>query len=157
VGVLWLPMLFALFSSKRNPVTYPPYRPAAIQNITQLMGKNELAMSDIPWAMAWYGDRQCIWLTLYATVDQNNQREWEESFVAVNDILKPVAALYLTPRTLDARFQSQWMRAGEGSWLNFVAGILLKKELPAAFPLTQLLPGYMPEQLVLFDTKRWEQ
>lgn len=156
VAVLWLPMLFTIFSSKKYPVAYPPYRPAAIQNITQLLGKNELVMSDIPWAVAWYGDRQCIWLTLAATVDHNDEREWEESFFAVNDILKPVAALYLTPRSLDARFESQWMRGGESSWLNFVTEILLRKRVPPTFPLTQALPGYMPEQLALFDTKRWE-
>lgn len=157
VVVLSLPMLFAIFSSKTNPVAYPPYRPAAIQNFTQLMRKDEMVMSDMPWAVAWYGDRQSVWLTLNAMVERNSQHEWEESFFAVNDMLKPVAALYLTPRTLDARFQSEWTRAGELSWLNFVMQTLLKKEPPPSFPLRQVLPGYWPEQLVLFDTKRWEQ
>ena len=62
------------------------------------MKENELMMSDVPWAVAWYGNHQCVWLTLNA----------KEDFFAVNDNLKPVQALYLTPETMDGKFVSDW-------------------------------------------------
>ena len=57
-------------------------------------------MSDVPWAVAWYGQRQCVWLTLNA----------QDDFFAINDYLKPVQALYLTPETMDAKLASDWVR-----------------------------------------------
>ena len=64
------------------------------------MKPNELMMSDVPWAVAWYGDRQCVWLT----------RDAQAEFFAINDYLKPVQALYLTPETMDGRFVSDWVQ-----------------------------------------------
>ena len=152
--VLWLPMLFTILSPKRNPLIYPPYRPDVIEGSARLMTEGELIMSDIPWAVAWYGDRQSVWLTLNATANPQQAHDWQESFFAVNE-LKPIHALYLTPQSLDSRFQSQWIRAGELSWGSFVMGAMLRKELPPMFPLTKMPPGYWPEQLLLCDRARW--
>jgi hypothetical protein len=154
--VLWVPMVFAVLTSNKSPVAYPPYRPDVIQSTSHLMQDPELIMSDMPWAVAWYGDRQSIWLTLNATVvDPADRRQWQESFFAVNDALKPVHALYLTPRSLDARFQSDWVRANEMSWGKFIMLALVKGDLPPKFPLHEIPPGYMPEQLLLLDWARW--
>ena len=67
-------------------------------------------MSDVPWAVAWYGRHQCVWLTLNA----------QDDFFAINDYIKPVQALYFTPETMDGKFVSDLMRAGEHSWGNFI-------------------------------------
>ena len=45
-------------------MVYPPYFPPEIQQIAGWMKPDELMMSDVPWAVAWYGDRQCVWLSL---------------------------------------------------------------------------------------------
>jgi len=111
------------------------------------MGESELMMSDIPWAVAWYGKRQCIWLTL------NTQSE----FFKVNDYLKPVRALYLTPQTMDNRFLSQWVRAGEHSWGSFIIASTLSREIPRDFPLRKAPTGFLPEQLFLTDWERWRK
>jgi hypothetical protein len=152
--VLWLPMLFALLGTRSNPIVYPPYRPDIIESSSRVMGENDLMMSDMPWAVAWYGDRQCVWLTWNATASLQNPREWQESFFAINDALKPIHALYLTPRTLDARFQTQWVRAGQLSWGTFVIETMLNRNVPAGFPLRKMPPGYWPEQLLLWDWAR---
>ena len=55
-----LPMIFALLPPKTSPVTYPPYYPPEIQQTAGWMKENELMMSDVPWAVAWYGQRQCV-------------------------------------------------------------------------------------------------
>jgi hypothetical protein len=154
--VLSLPMLFSIMSGKKNPVTFPPYRPDVIQNSsTRILKPSEMMMSDIPWAVAWYGDRQCVWRTLYANPAPDKPRQWQESFYAINDALKPINALYLTPESLDSRFQSQWLRAGESSWGDFTINTLLNKQVPPGFPLRKMPDGYLPEQLLLADWVRW--
>jgi hypothetical protein len=155
VVLLRLPMWFALALPAKSAVVYPPYRPDVVQSSAQIMKTNELIMSDIPWAVAWYGDRQSVWLTLNATANPNNPTEWQESFFAINDALKPIHALYLTPESLDARFQSQWVRGGELSWGHFIVGTLINGQVPAMFPLRKIPPGYLPEQLLLCDWARW--
>ena len=144
--VMCLPMLYIFLPPKLNPVNYPPYYPPAIQQTCNWMKPTELMMSDIPWAMAWYGDRQCIWLTQNA----------ESEFFAVNDYLKPVKALYLTPETMDNRFLSQWVRAGDHSWPSFILESMLRNQIAANFPLRKAPKGFFPEQLFLSDYERWK-
>ena len=112
-------------------------------------------MSDVPWAMAWYGQRQSVWLTLKATADASDPTTHED-FLAINDFQKPIGALYLTPRTLDARFFSEWIAAGETSWGSFILDGLVTKVTPPTFPLHRMMRAWMPTgQLVLTDWDRW--
>jgi hypothetical protein len=152
--VTCLPMLFVFLPPKSAPVAYPPYYPPAIQMVAGWLKEKELAMSDIPWAMAWYGQRQCVWLTLKCTPDLKDPNAHED-FFAINDYQKTINALYLTPQTMDSRFLTQWVRAGEQSWGSFVLECLMRKKVPDHFPLNQMPAGWLPEQLVLTDFKRW--
>jgi hypothetical protein len=151
-----LPMLFVFMPPKPSPVVYPPYLPPAIQTVAGWLTEGELAMSDIPWAMAWYGQRQCVWLTLKCTPDAKDPKS-HENFFAINDYEKPIRALYLTPQTMDDRFLTQWIKAGELSWGNFILESIVKKKVPEYFPLNQMPAGWMPEQLVLTDWQRWKK
>ncbi len=144
--IMCLPMVFTFLPPRTIPVVYPPYYPPAIQQVSAWMKENELMMSDIPWAVAWYGNRQCIWTTLDA----------QAQFFAVNDLQKPVRALYLTPQTMDSRFLTQWVRAGEHSWGSFILDSMLRREIPPTFPLREAPSGFLPEQLFLTDWKRWK-
>jgi len=144
--IMCLPIIFTFLPPKPSPLAYPPYFPPMIQQTASWMKENELMMSDMPWAVAWYAQRQCIWLTLDA----------EAEFFAVNDFLKPVRALYLTPQTMDNRFLSQWYRPGEHSWGNFCVNTVIKQQIPLKFPLRHAAPGFFfPEQLFLADWDRW--
>jgi len=113
-------------------------------------------MSDIPWAVAWYGQRQCVWLTLKCTPDANDPNAHED-FFAINDYQKPISLLYLTPQTMDAKFLTQWIRAGEQSWGSFILEGMVKKKVPDYFPLSESQAGWLPEQLVLTDWPRWRK
>jgi len=144
--IMCLPLLFTFLPPRPLPVVYPPYYPPAIQQVTGWMKENELMMSDIPWAVAWYGNRQCIWTTLDA----------QDQFFAVNDLLKPIRALYLTPATMDSRFLTGWVRAGEHSWGSFILESMLRGQIPASFPLRVSPKGFLPEQLFLTDWDRWK-
>jgi 4-amino-4-deoxy-L-arabinose transferase-like glycosyltransferase len=154
--VVCLPMVFVFLPPKTNPVAYPPYYPPAIQTIAGWLKEKELAMSDIPWAMAWYGQRQCVWLTLKCTPDAKDPNTHED-FFAINDYQKPINLLYLTPQTMDARFLTQWIRAGEQSWGSFILESMVKKKVPDYFPLSESQSGWLPEQLVLTDFQRWRR
>jgi hypothetical protein len=104
-----------------------------------------MEMSDVPWAVAWYGNRQCVWLSLNA----------QDQFYAINAI-KPVCALYLTPQTMDGKFVSQWMEGDERGWGRFVYAILKDERIgDENFPLTHAPSGFFPEQLFLSDRDRW--
>jgi len=144
--VICLPAIFALIGPSVTTIAYPPYFPPAIQRTCTWMKEDELMMSDVPWAIAWYGERQCVWLTL----------DTEKQFFKIYDYYKPVHALYLTPVTMDSRFLSEWVRASEHSWGSFALQCMLKPpNLPAYFPLTKSPIGFLPEQLFLSDTERW--
>jgi hypothetical protein len=153
-------MVFAFLPPKTNPVAYPPYYPPAIQTIAGWLKEKEMAMSDIPWAVAWYGQRQCVWLTLKCMPDVKADAKdpnAHEDFFAINDYQKTINALYLTPQTMDARFLTQWIRAGEQSWGSFVLESMVKKKVPDYFPLSESQAGWLPEQLVLTDFQRWRK
>jgi len=151
------PLLFVFLPPKTIPVVYPPYYPPAIQTVSGWLKEKEMAMSDIPWAVAWYGQRQCVWLTLKCKPEKDPNSTAHEDFFAINDYLKPINALYLTPQTMDARFLTQWVRAGEQSWGSFILESIIKKKVPDDFPLSESQQGWLPEQLVLTDWQRWRK
>jgi 4-amino-4-deoxy-L-arabinose transferase-like glycosyltransferase len=146
VGLCCAPLIFTLLPPKTNPVVYPPYYPPEIQTIAGWMKPNELMMSDTPWAVAWYGQRQCVWLTLNA----------QDDFFAINDYLKPVQALFLTPETMNAKLVSDCLRSDQHTWGNFVLQAVVQKKIPVGFPLVNAPPGFVPESLFLADWARWK-
>jgi 4-amino-4-deoxy-L-arabinose transferase-like glycosyltransferase len=91
ITLCWFPLFLAVWF-KSTPVAYPPYFPPDIQRSAGWMHENELIMSDVPWAVAWYGERQCVWLS-------NND---QDDFFAINDYVKTVSALYLTMKTMNS-------------------------------------------------------
>ena len=148
VALSCLPMILIStpLAPKATPVVYPPYYPPDIQQTAGWMKENELMMSDVPWAVAWYGNHQCIWLTLNA----------QDDFFAINDYFKPVLALYLTPGTMDGKFVSDLVRSGEHSWGNFIVFGVLQNQIPQGFPLRNSPTGFFPDRLFLTDRERWK-
>jgi hypothetical protein len=77
-------------------------------------------MSDMPWAMAWYGDRSCVWLS---------NKHGDPAAPASNDFyglhrLKPIAALHLSARslkTIEIASLGRWREAdvADADWENF--------------------------------------
>jgi len=146
--VMSVPLLLSLVIAP-PPALNTPYSPLHIQRIARLMRAGELMMSDIPAAVAWYGNRECSWLTL------DDGRE----FFKINE-LRPVKAVFLTQRTTDDRFLSQ-MSANPKSWghlfLECEAHLEFEGygEVPSGFPLTNAPSGFLPDQMLLSDQPRW--
>jgi len=146
VALACLPMILVMLPPKTSPVAYPPYYPPEIQQTAGWMNENELMMSDVPWSVAWYGRRQCVWLTLNA----------QDDFDAINYWIKPVQALYLTPETMDSRFVSDWEKTHDYSWGGFVLQVVTQNQIPPRFPLRIAPAGFLPERLYLTDRERWK-
>jgi hypothetical protein len=131
---------------ERAPSAYAPGR---IQKIAAMLHPDELMMSDIPWAVAWYGERPCAWLTL------NDTAGFTELYKA-----KPVNAIYLTQQTTDRPFLSEILES-QHTWEHFMFNSMPESEwpkakLPDGFPLTKALLDYMPAQMFLCDRVRWK-
>jgi hypothetical protein len=141
-----MPMIFVMLPPKTSPVAYPPYYPPEIQQTSGWMQEGELTMSDVPWAVAWYGRRQCVWLTLNP----------QDDFNAINFWMKPVQSLYLTPETMDSRFISDWGKASDKSWGGFILQVVTQSQIPPGFPLRIAPKGFLPERLFLTDRERWK-
>jgi hypothetical protein len=144
-----LPLLLAFLPPKTSPVAFPPYYPPTIQTVAGWMKESELTMSDVPWAMAWYGHRQSVWLTL------NTQSD----FYAINDYQKPISLVYLTPLTLNSGFANNWfpLPAADQTWANLILASFVEKEIPKSFPLRKTFFTWMPNQLFLTDWERWRK
>ncbi len=144
VLLMCLPAVGRRFADKTNPLAFPPYYPPEIQTAAAWMNPNELMMSDVPWAVAWYGERQSVWLTLNTTDD----------FYALSDFIKPVQGLYLTSETLDVKLLSECLRTPPDSWGNFALKITTGAS--TTFPLrVSPLPGVIKSGIFLTDRPRW--
>jgi hypothetical protein len=142
-----LPMMFTFLPPRSIPISYPPYSPTHIQTWSGWLKENETSMSDVPWAAAWYGQRQSVWLT------QTLQPE----FFNINDYQKPISILYLTRVTTDRRFASQWIIGPEQTWGTFILDCIVRNQVPAFFPLRKTQPGWLPDQMMLADWERWRK
>ena len=149
VIIVSAPLLFTFASGRSIPFAYPPYYPPYIQEHGNWLKEEEIAMSDMPWAMAWYGDRACIWNTLdtgYAV---------PSDFFAIHDHMKPIKLLYLTPLSLDVKFVDEMLKSRENAWSRFALDSMMRTNVPPGFPLKHSPRGYLPDFLILSDRKRW--
>ena len=143
-----LPMALSFLLPHPYPIANPPYHPPRVQYVSSipresgedLIGAGDLLMSDIPWAVAWYGNQDCVWLT----------RNVEPDFYNLNDQFRPVSALYFTEATTDQRYLSRVFSRIESNWERFVLFMQLKEHLPDDFPLQGVLNDFSPGQWLLF-------
>jgi hypothetical protein len=150
VILMSVPMMFRLLPPRALPYDYPPYYPPHVQMLSEWLEPQELMMSDMPWAVAWYGNRQCVWATLDVGADKN------DDFYRINDELKAIRGLYLTPMTTNRRYLTEMRQGREGAWANFYLDVVLMRNLPAGFPMRMAPPGLLPDQLFLSDRIRWQ-
>lgn len=116
------------------------YEPSMIYSVSRWMRPGEVMMSDIPWAVAWYGNTPCMTLV-------GGLMEFER----INKESRPIAAIYFTPRTLD-RGLTDGTRSGK---LNPWAPLLASHQPPENFPL-RVIADHLPHGfLFITDRVRW--
>ncbi len=135
-----LPMIFTLLPPRATP-PYPPYAPGLIIYVSNLLQPHELMCTDMPWATAWYGNRNSVLLP--KTLDE---------FYDINDIMHRFSGLYFTPLTRDQPYSRSLRSPRYLSWMPILEG-----RIPGDFPLLHGLPLPIrdPEQLFLSDRPRW--
>ncbi len=142
--IISAPLIFALLPPRISASAFPPYHPPVIQETAGWMRQNELMMSDVPWAVAWYGNRQCLSLS----------QTYSKDFIKLNDDVRSIQAIYLSPKTTESRFLSQMVKGPQG-WGWFVLESLTKNNPPGGFPLRKAPPGFLPDHFFLTDWERW--
>ncbi len=148
IVISWIPLALAFGPPRNSPIAYPPYYPPTIQRVAQWFEPAELVMTDMPWAVAWYGNRPAVLLA--ASPDKE--------YLDISDWHKTVSGLYLTRITLDERFLSGWVLNAR-KWGRFVIEILTRGEVPKGFPLRQA-PSFLttfPDHILLADRNRWQE
>jgi len=148
-AVFSLPFIGSLLPPRSYPMADSIYRPDVIHEFCSYVKPNELLVSDVPWAVAWYGDRDCLW-TPNAIRSTNG-----DDFLTVNDFERHIAALYLSPLTADEPLRRVAGRSAS-VWGRFYFDALARKTLPAGFPLLEAYQGSAEGgHLFLADKKRW--
>lgn len=138
------PMIFTLLPPRRGAYPYPPYFSPITHVVADLFEKNELGTSDLPWAMAWDGDRRTIWLPSSV-----------EDFYEIHDFVAPkgFSFLMLTPQMMDRPLQSVIIN---GEFKNWAA--VMRGQMPQNFPLKEVIPLPPQNGQYLFaDRVRWQK
>ena len=72
--------------------------------------------------------------------------------------MKSIKALYLTPRTTDARYISELLEPVNRGWEGFLKSVLISREVPRVFPLQNAPESFpSPQQVFLTDRVRWQK
>ena len=156
------PLLLGLLTPKGTAIAYPPYYPPWLQNQARWIRPGEWMMSDIPWAVAWYGGRQSVWTSLkYRSPAAERRRN---DFAAIHN-QKPVSGLHFSIKTMKAvdpqplwdwvnRTTDQPWESMVTEWEGFIlGGAVLQREVPQGFPLRRAPRGLLPE-IFLTDSER---
>ena len=135
-----LPLILTLMPPRAG-VPYPPYFPPFIVHVCKMLKPDEMLCTDMPWATAWYGNRDS--LLLPATLDD---------FYEINDYNKRISGLYFTTITRNKPYVRNLLAGPDRSWFP-----LLEGRMPADFPLSQGFPMNNMDQLFLTDRQRWNE
>ena len=143
-----LPMALSFLLPHPYPMANPPYHPARLQYLRSVpaehglveIKQDDLLMSDIPWAVAWYGNQNCVWLT----------RTVKPDFYTLYEQFQPVSALYFTEATTDQRYTSWVLNANELNWERFMLDMQMKGDVPDGFPLQAVSDIFAPGQWLFF-------
>jgi len=128
-------------------VQWPPYVPPFIAILGGKDGwtePDEIITSDMPWAVAWYADRKCIWLP-----------DTIATFIDMHDYLRlgsPIVGLYLTPISGDTPLFSGIEKGEYREWSPFILRNLDTK----GFPLRVVTALPIDNECIYYsDRNRW--
>lgn len=136
-----------LIGDPRGRVQWPPYVPPFISMLGEWTTEREVIASDMPWAVAWYGDRKSLWLPI--TV---------QDFVNLNDynlLNGKIVGLYLTPVSGNRSFVGDIAMGDYKEWHLFITRQIVGPAL-RDFPLREFTPMPIDYQCAFYaDRNRW--
>ena len=144
-----LPLFISLLPPKMPVMSSPPYYIPAIRQLAGYLPEGASVMTDMPWAMAWYGRRDAVLLTLRTGQDP------KEDFFRIHDFQRPFNAMLLTPLTCDVPWRAELLASPDAVWGRFYMDYLLRREnIPAGFPLKYAFGDGFPYAGYLFIADR---
>ncbi len=157
VAVFSLPFLLAILPPREITLQDPPYRPIVIRAIADYTPPTTLFMSDVPWAVAWYGPRESVWATLRVLDSpEANRANQREDFLVFADARRPVEAVYISPFWTDQPLRSRFIADPDFAWGRFYLDVFFRSNLPPNFPLKNVLGGdYLAHGHFLLAVKPW--
>jgi hypothetical protein len=110
------------------PVTtdpYPPYHSGVIGTVGRAFSEQDMLVSDIPWAVAWYADRSCLWAPFE-----------KADLLTINDNVRIISGIYLTQETMLQATVVETMSGYQQDWLLMFRRPDPALPLPIFRPLT---------------------
>jgi 4-amino-4-deoxy-L-arabinose transferase-like glycosyltransferase len=139
-----LPLALNLLTPRSSAWVYPPFHPPVIQQAAGWLKPEEWIVTDMPAAVAWYGQRTSLLVP----------RDTKEEFTQIQKA-RPLNALYLTSLSLDRKLLTEMSGPQAEPWSQFGRDTVIKQELPDGFPLKNAYADWFPYQLYLSDRQRW--
>ncbi len=146
-AIPFLVQFVELNSRATNPVRWPPYIPPFISVLADYVNPDEIIVSDMPWAVAWYANRKSLLLpiTIKDFTDLNDYNQLKGGLVG----------LYLTPVTGYKGLINEIEKGEYKDWAAFI-----KRDLTSAtlkdFPLKAATPLPIDRQCIFYsDRDRW--
>lgn len=135
------PLLIRLGPPGARPYQYPPYFPPMLRITGELFEPNEILVSDLPWATAWYADRVSLLLPSQLS-----------EFYELNDSVARVSGMLLTPQS----WNQPLMEIQKGQFTDWNR-IVKREGVPNDFPLNKFLPMHprKNDYYLFSDKKRW--
>ena len=143
-----MPMVGAFTDPPKTHVVFPPYYPRVIAGLGDWFDQRDIICSDMPWATAWYADRNSLWLPQTIT-DFNELNDYRFN--------SRITGLFLSPESGYRGLLNEV--AGEGTEYKEWAGFIM--QMPSAhsnFPLKARRPLPPKGHYVIYaDRDRWTQ
>jgi len=141
-----LPLIGALLSGPDRAIQWPPYVPPFIAILGVWFEEKEAICSDMPWAVAWYAQRQS--LLLPKTLKQFNR---------ISDyrlLGKSLSGIYLSPLTGNRSLFSEVYKGAYTEWIF----LIMRPPEVAGFSLPFFTPLPIDGECILFsDRDRWSR
>jgi hypothetical protein len=143
-GVGFITTELDLHGPALSRVQWPPYVPPYIAILASWTTDKEIIMSDMPWAVAWYADRKCLWLPW--TIEEFNELN------DYNRLGGPIVGMYLTPVSGDEPFLGGIVKGDYKAWQTFI----IRDANLRNFPLKAGRVMPLDNQCVFYaDRDRW--
>lgn len=136
---------------KMQRAVWPPYYPPSIAYLNQWTSEQEVILSDMPWAVAWYADRASVWLPK----DQEQYRRLDDY---VESVGRKFAGIFISPISVNGKMVTEVSRGPYAAWreviMNGEAIDMDRRLLPEDFPFQEVMT--LNNQLYFYsDRRRW--
>lgn len=139
--------LLVTLTNMPKRVNWPPYLPQLVQRFSLWIDKREALAADIPWATAWYAERQSLLLPESIAQFELIHRE--------RLLGMPLVAIYLTPFSGGGRTYADIVNGRYRDWARFVMRDIRPDELRDWIITTAVNLPMDGESVFYADRQRW--